>query len=913
VLRIIYGEALDQGTAWRHLLPGDRATLGFEAVGTTGLLRRLATLLGVPEALAEAGPRTAAWLARMDAYAPRAAAYARSFGVDAWGTASHLLALRDRLVLDGWDGRPLTASPRLADLYAVDSQLDAVPLPRGAADLGRALLEALDRRDTLPEPLRLELVDPLSGLPRLLRRLITRLGELGAEVGELAQPTAARPLALQAVLDALASPAPDAQALPPGQGVIVLDAETPWEAGELVAAWLKDHPDPRRTLVTAAETAWLDAALARRGLPALGQSAASPWRPALQLLPLRLSLGFAPRDPRFALELLTLPTPPVPRRLASKLLGALMQSPGIGGPSWNAAVAAARAELEPEAVDGAVERWFGGPLHDPDAGMPISEITRICQIVRDHARARAHLPTGADGEPDDALARAASIADELARAAASLGSGEAADRRVPWIQLLQIHDAIAGAGTSRADAVAEAGRPALCATPAGVLPGADEVIWWGFIGEAAGDAGTDPWTPRELRGLREAGVDVPEPGERRRAEARGWRRPFECAAHSVVLVRWRLAGASPTTPHPFADELAARLGPGALDGVTLRAEDLLGAADDRAPGAWRPETHQRPPAAPPTPRALWRLPPATLVPSGDLSPSAFEALFGCPLKWTLHYAARLRPGAGDGLPDDGRVIGTFAHRLIQTLLLEGPGPADADTAYQQVADDFDRSVAGEAATLLRPGRDLELRRARDTIAAAARGLVQTLAEAGLRPIGKETATRGTLAGQPWKGSADLVLEGPRGKAVLDLKQGGAAYRKEALAKGAALQLALYAQGLATPAGALPPAGFFIVRDQRLLTVDGDAFTGAETVEGPSLGETLLLAERAFRYWRRVMDQGLVPARGLPSEDTDAACAAAAGEPAPTEGPGAVEAPCRFCDFSALCATAVVTSDAAEAP
>jgi ATP-dependent helicase/nuclease subunit B len=461
----------------------------------------------------------------------------------------------------------------------------------------------------------------------------------------------------------------------------------------------------------------------------------------------------------------------VPRRLASKLLGALMQSPGIGGPSWNAAVAAARAELEPEAVDGAVERWFGGPLHDPDAGMPISEITRICQIVRDHARARAHLPTGADGEPDDALARAASIADELARAAASLGSGEAADRRVPWIQLLQIHDAIAGAGTSRADAVAEAGRPALCATPAGVLPGADEVIWWGFIGEAAGDAGTDPWTPRELRGLREAGVDVPEPGERRRAEARGWRRPFECAAHSVVLVRWRLAGASPTTPHPFADELAARLGPGALDGVTLRAEDLLGAADDRAPGAWRPETHQRPPAAPPTPRALWRLPPATLVPSGDLSPSAFEALFGCPLKWTLHYAARLRPGAGDGLPDDGRVIGTFAHRLIQTLLLEARArPTPTPPTSRSPTTSTARSPArrppscGRAATWSYAARATPSPRRRAAWSRPWPRRAYAPSARRPRPAARSPASHGRAA-------PTSCWRAPRGKAVLDPQTG----------------------------------------------------------------------------------------------------------------------------------------------
>lgn len=907
MLDIVFGQALDEGTSWRHLLPEGRATAGFEAVGTSGLLRRLATLFGVSSALSESGPRIAAWLGRMEAHAPEARAYTASFGVDPWGTAAHLLALRDRMVLDGWDGRPLDASARLADLTALDALDHGAALPPGPADLARRLATALATRRQLPEPLRVRHVEPRAELPTVLRAILARLEDLGAEVAPLEVATPQPPEALATLRAALHTPPTAPAPLSPDAGVVVLDAETPWEAGELVAAWLADHPSTRRTLVAAADTTWLEAALRRRDLPALGTSAPSPWRPALQVLPLRLSLGFAPRDPRFALELLTLPETPVPPRLARHLLSALLESPGVDGPKWRRAIeAATEGASDPAAVTDAVDRWFGGPAHDPDSGMPVAEVTRLCHVVGDHARRRAHAQVDAAGAADAVLLRAAAVADELARATVALGT----ERSVPWIQLLQMHDAIAGAGTSRSDAVAESERPAVCASPAAVLPGADEVIWWGFIGEAAGDVGTEPWTPAEARALRAASVGVPEPGERRRAEARGWRRPFEGASRNVVLVRWRLAGAGATTAHPFSDELTARLGADALSRVTLRAESLLAGRPAPAAPTWQPELHQRPPVTPPAPRPLWRLPPQTLRPRPPLSPSAIETLFGCPLKWTLHYAAYLRSGAAAGLPDDGRVVGTFAHRLIQSLLLDPAAPPDAETAYQRVADDFDRSVAGEAATFLRPGRELDRTRARDTIASAARALVEALAESGLRPVGAETPTAGVLSGHPWRGSADLVLDGPRGKAILDLKQGGTAYRKDALAKGEALQLALYAQGLADPPGDLPPAGFFIVRDRRLLTVDGEAFTSAEAIEGPSLGETLVMADRAFTYWQRVMAGGLVRARGLDDEGAAEACDAAAGGPAPDEGPGAVKAPCRFCDFSELCDTAVGV-DAAE--
>lgn len=900
MLDIVYGQALGAGTSWRHLLPQDGATAGFEAVGTGGLLGRLAVALGVALPLAESGPRTAAWLARVEARAPSARAFGRSFSVDPWGTAAHLLNLRDHLRMEGYAGGPLEGSARLADLSALDAPDEALPLPPGLPELARAVLEALEARDELPEPMRLRHVDARESLPALLARVLDRLEAMGATVAPLELAAEDRPPALAALLEAFEHPPADPAPLPPGAGVLVLDAETPWEAGELLAAWLADHPEPRRTLVAADCTSWLDTALQARGLPALGISDASPWRPALQVLPLRLSLGYAPRDPRFALELLTLPESPVPARLRARLLEALLESPGVGGPRWRDAVArATEGSEDPERTLEDVERWFGGPVHDPDQGMPASEAARLCHLVRDHARRRAHAQGDA---PDETLLRAASVADELARAALALGP----ERPIPWIQLLQMHDAIAGLGTSRPGAVAEAHRPALCSDPAAVLPGAQEVVWWGFVGEAAGDTGTEPWTPKEARALAAAGVRVAGVGERRRAEARGWRRPFQCAASRVVLVRWRLAGATPTTPHPLSDELDARLGPGSLARVTLRAESLL-AASPTAPlpaaaAGWRPATRTCKPASPPAPRPLWRLPPETLRPRPSLSPSAFEALFGCPLQWTLRYGAMLRPGAAAGLPDTRRVIGTFAHRLIQTLLLDPAAPSDPAEAARSVAADFDASVAGEAATLLSGGRDLERTRAREAIAQAARALVEALEQAGLRPVAAEQATSGVLAGQPWRGSADLVLQGPRGKALLDLKQGGATYRREALAGGQALQLALYAQGLAEPGGPLPPAGYFVVEGRRLLTVDGETFTGTEAVEGPSLGETLVMAERAFAFWRRVMGAGLVPARGLPDEDVAADCEAAAGEPAPTEGPGAVAAPCRFCDYHALCFT-----------
>ncbi|MBI5068359.1 MAG: PD-(D/E)XK nuclease family protein [Deltaproteobacteria bacterium] len=888
----------DGGTAWRQLLAEGEARAGWEPVGPLGLARRAARLLGLAFEPAPAPDRIAAYSARLAVHEDGRRSYSASRAADPYGVAAHLLSLRDRLRLAGWRGDPLSGSPRLLDLSGLEA-LDTPPLPPGAPDLLGDLVAAAGAAP-LPCPLAIELTAEREAYAPLVRDLLAALARAGATVREAATaaPLAPAGTDLGRVQRALLDPRAPPAALAGDGSFLLLEADTPIESAELAAALLRTWPLASTTAVVTAGAEPLDAALSRQGLPTLGLSTASTQRPHAQVLPLRLALAFRPRDPLRAAELLLLPGGPLPGKVRRALLSALAEQPGLGSPAWREAVEALAAEAGEEgaALRRSVEQWFGGEAHDPAAGIPAPEAAALASQVGSWAGSRA---AGAEEEGhllDAALWSQASItAHTLARNLTALPQGE----RLSPLGLGQLHDLAAGSGAEASPFAAEAGRPAVCTGPGAVQPGASSVLWFGFV-DGEGAAAPEPFTEAERRTLLEAGLSLAAPGEARGVEAGGWRRPLLLARERVALVRWRLDGADPVAPHALQDELRVRTAPGALAACIRSSERLLAGA---APAL---ATVPVPPAAPIGPRAVWTVPPAALGVRGQLSATTIQALLGCPFRWALEHQARLQPGRALDLPDGSRLLGTFAHALLQDMLL-GPQRLDLATCTPDQASAwalaaFDARVGTEAAPLAALGREAERDGARALVGRAAGALVALLQKGGWRPSAAELEVKGRFAGLPVHGYVDLVLEKRGQPALLDLKLAHGGHRRAELEEGHGLQIALYAS-LLRRGGDVPPAGFFILADGELLTVSPRAFPGATVVDGPSSDETLRDAEERFRAWQGVLRKGALPvcADDLPWQGP----VAEAGGPE-LDGPGEAlrQAACRFCRVETLCRTRV---------
>jgi hypothetical protein len=96
--------------------------------------------------------------------------------------------------------------------------------------------------------------------------------------------------------------------------------------------------------------------------------------------------------------------------------------------------------------------------------------------------------------------------------------------------------------------------------------------------------------------------------------------------------------------------------------------------------------------------------------------------------------------------------------------------------------------------------------------------------------------------------------------------------------------------------AFPGAAYFILRDQRLITLKSAPFANAENVDGPPLQETWNALLAATRESLDLLTKGRIEAFGIPLKDD----AGVAKKDEISDGRLILEPPCKFCSFGFLC-------------
>ncbi len=853
-MRILFDPSFD-ATPWPGPLAACEATAGEAWAGPRFLLNLLETQLGLGGPVVPLPLRAAALVPALRA---RDGFWSASAEVDPLGTARMLLDWRDALWMAGWRGDALRAG-RIPALAAVTSAV----LP-GVPDRVAAVADALaGRRADVDE---LVLVEPTDDLPPLWRAVVDRLAAHGTRVASTVLVPA----------DAIGDLA-RAQLLsfrPEADGTLqLLRPHGPLQAAEEVAAWLAARDSLDGTVVVHADPV-LDGALRRHGLPTTGSTRHARDNALMQILPLVLALGWAPPDPERALELLTLPDGPIPRGIAWRLARALHQQPAVDSDPWRAGLrdglaAIASADDRPR-LEARLGALFDARVRRGGT-YPAVEVRRRLDLLDPWVRGRM-TTAPADRLPAwTALLRAGLALRQLVDASA-LDALEA-----PELERF-VEEALDG-DTPLLAFPAEAGI-GVVHSPGAVAGAASCVVWWNFDLESVPPTPVLPLTRAERRALLAANVALPDPGELAVAAAARWRRPLQQATEALVLVCPRTtADGEERHPHPLWDELEADLAAGASLAGLVRA----------TPFAAPPSSRRRPRALP-QPRRAWNVAPGVLHARAAESPSSLGTMLGCSFKWAVSYQGGVWPGGTAALPATERLLGTLTHLLLARLLGEGiASPAAAEARAEAL---FDAEGARIAAPLFLPGFDAARADARTIFALAARELTRLLAGSKLAvraietPVERETA-EGHLGGTP-----DLVVGPPT--AVIDLKWSGARYRRQQLAAGTAHQLAAYAAlvGDARPAE-LPPVGFFIVREQRLLTTDDTVFRDADRVEGPAIDVTWDAFVEAHRRKRTALANGVLEA---PMPDADAKETA----DAIADGVLSLQPPCGYCDLRTLC-------------
>lgn len=833
-----------------------QGALGEPVWGVGQLLRDLELRLGLgagDEVPTEAS-RVLRWSARLRAMAPAKRFYAASFAVDPLGTTQSVLALRDSLKTCGWDGSPIPNGGARLDALAELESLNELTVPPSGADRALSVAAALRHRAKPVYP-KLTLGDIEATWPECWRRVFQELSRAGTQINVLRelQPQASHHTDLgkiQRALRAEASPAEPVQLVGDGS-FLRLIAETSIEAAGATAALLATLGEPNTVVIREREAAVLDHALRQHGLPSQGLHSSSPWRSALQVLPLALELAFEPKDPQRILELLNLPQGPFVGAVARYFTRALQRSPGVGGRAWLEAKAKLVALQGEATVDdrvprdhltqqiALVETWLETRGADANRGAPKDALLAVVTRVRDW------LLEQVSRRPLDAVLRVGvQQCDDLARAL-GLEHRDVVD----LVHVRRLSEFVMNGGAPFEVTPEQVGKLPSVGSPRALYTPALNVVWWMFTHSYEHALGS-PWRASERAALTAAQIERPNLELQLFRRAAAFRRTVFGAQNRLILVSPRTSSGQTCASHPLWDELVAKvpLSAAAQVAITRSSDQLL------RPNVLGPNVPLEAvsPVALPAAHPQWNVSLPSPITSVRQSASSLSSLLGCPLQWALTYLAGLK-SEEQALNSQHLLAGSLGHRLIEELHNAGLFDADASAFRARASEELATLVEREGAVLLRAGKAHELSQLSRQLVDAACGLKELLGERRLVIRSVEAAFEAPWRDGQLTGRWDILVESASGQQLLiDMKWGHTKYRT-LLEDGNALQLATYGHVLLTQtqAGDPPLEQTPLHNDGRMLAAYYSLSAGRLFGVAPNLDGVELVAGETLRStWQR---------------------------------------------------------------
>ncbi|WP_313504882.1 PD-(D/E)XK nuclease family protein [Corynebacterium variabile] len=830
------------------------ATLGSVVTGPTGLAGILATRLALTRPDLDRPTRIAAYRSALSQVVTTTAPGswpATGFSHDPWTVARELLAWRDQLVSAGWNPTDTTGTDtpeRLGVLVRVEALVPTTPgWAPGPADTLRTIDTALTNLVATGTdwPIGIDAVSldhPVNDLPPLWRRILSNLTALGVPVAELPEPA-------------------------PLTELTVLTADTEWDAAPAVARLLTDleAAEKHHTVLAGRSTQLLDRELLRLGGTPVGVRPRGV-SPLAQVIPVFLRAVTAPHDVSALADLLNVTVPGIdehstfpllPGALRRTLIDALNQEPGVGGPAWTEALATTLASADPE--DALRVREFDEllrltPLTD-DNGLDTSLVAaHLGWLGRQFQRFSRE-----DNEP----ARVTTLIATVSTLVAGLGS------TISSHELDQVVAEVTGTGGLRVHAEASAARDTVT-SPGQLGTGTAPVIWWLPVDEHR--SVRELLRPAESAWLENAGVVLPDPESLARLTLRSELRALRRRRKVTAVLPARIDGerAAEHAALAFLINDLPRDAETTFDDLQQSTREDATLPADRA---HLPDTLE---FCTPDPVSRTVTGGEHLIPS-RISYSQWEKLLVHPLEWLLDRRLGIRAGGLVDVPTGNRMVGTWLHATVENIVNRrldenGSDPVTIYVTEQEVAEELEALLPAFASELALPGRS---RDRGATIALAVRsitGLFTALENAGIRVRAVEAEFETTLTGSHGRDGEPLVLGGFRDMdvimadgtdGVIDLKYTFAKKKyRDAVAKGTALQLAVYAASVAGSPGtgqrlADVPVAYFSLHDDLLHTADPRFGLGEDTLEvsvadggAPTADE---LWERAVTGLNRILD------------------------------------------------------------
>ncbi|GMO32367.1 MAG: PD-(D/E)XK nuclease family protein [Termitinemataceae bacterium] len=861
-MKITFGMYLD-GASWSN----KKTLLGEVCVGPMGALQLLETHLGLSGIRSNQVERINEYFERIKKDDNSKRWYHESFEADPWSTSAQLLEWRDVLVAGGWDGKIFQGVEKMPRLKTL-SDLEAIknPLSDGVGERLQNVLKALKEDGATPIT-EIVLLEHRAQLPPIWQKIWNCVQKQGVTITENNKSLSVNK-----------------------NSILLLEAEDEWQAAETISLWLsakteKDNEDV--LMITSGGTEILDTMLHKLGLPQFGISVSSRWREVFQVLPLVLANAWKPVDIQRFAELLSLSINVVP--YSSWLLETISKEPGLGGEAWGKTLESIKKNSKENGKDDGeeivaeLESLFNTERCSPEPGMSEDALIKRCEWVAKRLE-KLKWKYKNDNEVlflfDEAILQAKRIQ--------GLAAGKKMMSRTFIERML---DSVIGGGSSDPSSVQHAAPWTNVSHPGAITSCVQTIIWWGFCDSGSGHAGY--WDPDEMEVLEKSKIDLEVNFMRRRRETDAWQRAVMFANKKVIFVHPKRKDGEELHLHPFWDVISAECEKLKIDTkkITQNCSELC------ADGQWNLagrsltlDTVKRAKKGPP-PLTSYRITSNSIALPKNTSFTQISNFIGCPMKWVLEKHVKIKEGDSVGLTSGGKMIGNLCHKIVEKLYTSNPS-IDAKSAALKAAKLYDELLPSMASELLMEGRELEIKRNKNTVVDSVRFLVENTTRLGLTFVEAEKSLNRVLETSfgkiTFNGKADLIFKTATDEDfIIDLKWGNPQKYKDKIENGESVQLAAYKWLLKSKKS---NSGYFMLTNSEFLS-DSTILEKDALVSPRNLTQIWEATKRTWESDFKNLTNGTLEVKGVKeklravAEKQDAIY---------------IEPPCKYCSYQILC-------------
>ena len=797
--------------------------------------------------------------------------YAASFEADSMATAVALLRRRDELYVNGWDFKIEAEMPTRLRTLAEIEQLAQDGSPTILFDgFAERFCRVLHFITLLPIPLtKIYLNEALDKLPPYVKTLLHALQDAGVELARVEHSIAEEEGELQTFQKALLKEAYTKKQVKGDGSLIILKCKRETYAAEYLAKVFLQNPSYRPVCLIPDKNRALDNSLVEEGLPSLGILSASLARPTLQILKLVSTFLWKPINPYKILEFVSLPNTPIHPALARGIAKIMAKKPGLFSGAWNAMVRdffkvyddkiaanpEKKVELEAERDEAQEEYrfWFNRRRYDMTQAVPKSDVVDLFFHVSRWASKQLEENKKEVKDLDKKIKKASTPHHQVAileRYKEDLQNGQPAleGLRIQSNNILQVLEALPEQDShlshlrlerlvrtiNEPAAIrfrsAEFGHLPYVHRSSAIVQPYEQVFWWNFV-DVERDTGFARWYKKERAYCEGKNITLETPSEE---NARAlWQRMQAIlkTQKRLILVMPESIDGKEQLPHPLWGDLNAALGEDELEAITVNL-DTQQNIEFLAQFYKLPTFIQLEPDVLHKPQPYLRVPEQVSIQQKEVeSFSSLDALLYYPYQWVFRYQADFNKSSMHSVVSDRVLKGNIAHSVFERLfnaIKESDALWTKAEVMGWVSDNIAALFEREGAVLLMYGYEPERIALAERIKQSAWALVSIIQENNWKIVGTELTIMGKMAGQELKGIADLVLQRGDEKAIVDLKWGGATYRKNQFKNKEDLQLVVYSR-LLDQDTTWAHTAYFIIEQGKMIARNNVAFEEAEAV------------------------------------------------------------------------------------